>query len=149
MNEYETQNDSVGSGASWLGWQKVDVAVSAFADAIAHAQSALEGLELAKQFLVWLSNDALELVDDYRRRLADCEDSIEQAIDLVEVLEEDADDLEELLEFITDIEDIIEDEVGDEATDRVKDDIASFIAAKLDPVRESGWNLHNVLIHAA
>lgn len=148
MSDHETESVALGSGARWLGWQKIDMSVTEFESAIEQAQQSLADLALAKTIKAWLDDDASCLAEDYRDRLMDCEDSIEDALGMTKELEEEAEELWELLEFIDEVPNVIDDELGEETSDRIKDDISNFIAAKLEPVKESGRKLYHVLIHA-
>ena len=144
MSDYENS-----AGEDWPGWQNLDKAIEAFLGATSSALEILKDFSVAKPIVVWLGDEADSEVEDYQERLENCRDDLSAALDLVANLRDEAESFSETLTFLDDVEGEMEEQLGESASDEVKESISEFIVAKLEPVRETGWHLYHVMIQAA
>jgi hypothetical protein len=121
--------------------EAVDAAVNAFLEAATVAGEALEDFAYAWPFLKWLDYQALPLVEDYEVQIEECADSVAEIGRLLEELRDEAAALDELLSFLDQVADEVDAQIGAEASAAVKDAIARFIDARLEPLRRSGRQL--------
>jgi hypothetical protein len=146
----QDQNIDTGSspnlaGPAGLRLRRVNQAVETFLDAATDACAVLAELSFALPFVKWLEYHAIPLVEDYEVQIEECEESVEEAVKLLQELKDEAAALADLLLFLDHIDVGIDEQIGQDASATVKADIAQFITVKLAPVRETGRQLCDLL----
>lgn len=125
--------------------RSVNETVETFLAAATAACVVLDGLSFALPFVKCLQYQVVPLVEDYEVQIEECEENAAEAVKLLQELKDEAAALETLLLFFEHIDDEIDKQIGQGATVEVKAEIARFITAKLQPVRETGRQLHDLL----
>lgn len=111
----------------------------------------LADLALAQPIRHWLEEDVASLIDDIEGHVETVDDSASGRSDVAygDLMEEFAETLNDLLLEEDLSEDAIMDAVGDNSSDKLIDDLLTFVEAKLEPTMTAGWKLYHIMIDAA